>query len=109
MTDASQTPQPSADAGCGGHGGGGCGGCGCGGHGRTPELDARTIDPAIRQSAIFGVLMGLPPQGSVTIVAPHDPSPLAQLLSERLPGEYGVEVDRVADDEWRATFSRTAA
>lgn len=111
-TEATPTPQDPADAGCGGHGrddGGGCGGCGCGGHGGVPELDARIIDPTIRQSAIFGVLMGLPPQGRVRIVAPHDPSPIADLLAERLPGEYGVEVDQVGADEWRATFSRITA
>lgn len=106
-------------AGCGGHGhdeatsSGGCGGGGCGGMcgGGTyvPELDARVIDPVIRQSAIFGVLMGLPPAGSVKIVAVSDPTPIAELLASRLPGEYEVQVDEIDEHEWHATFSRSAA
>ena len=51
-------------------------------------LDARLIDPVIRQSAIFGVLVGLPPAGTVTIVTHENPAPIADLLHERLPGEY---------------------
>lgn len=106
------------DYGTGGHesaedsGGGGCGGgCAgmCGGGAYIPSLDARAIDPTIRQSAIFGVLMGLPPAGSVKIIGVIDPSPLAELLESRLPGEYSIEVDEVSEREWHATFSRSAA
>ena len=75
-SDTSAAPDAAAEScgtvpGCDGHGGcGGHGGGGCGGHGATepPILDARVIDPLIRQSAIFGVLVGLPPTGKVTIV-----------------------------------------
>jgi uncharacterized protein (DUF2249 family) len=100
--DDSQT----APTGCDGHGG--CGGGGsCGGHEvQIPELDARTIDPLIRQSAIFGVLMGLPPGAAVTIVAPTDPAPIVGLLEERLPGEYGVSAGQGGSQEWRVTFIR---
>ncbi len=99
----------TAPAGCNGQGG--CGsGSGCGGHEAViPELDARTIHPMIRQSAIFGVLVGLPPQAAVTIVAPNDPGPIVALLEERLPGEYAVMTDQAAADEWRVTFIRRAA
>lgn len=106
------------DHGCGGHaessngssgcGGGGCGGT-CGGGTYVPSLDARAIDPIIRQSAIFGVLMGLPPEGSVKIIGVTDPSPIAELLESRLPGEYSIEVAEVDELEWHATFSRSAA
>lgn len=99
----------TAPAGCDGHGG--CGGdSGCGGHETViPELDARTIHPLIRQSAIFGVLVGLPPQAAVTIVAPSDPGPIVTLLEERLPGEYAVTTAQGGEDEWRVTFIRRAA
>ncbi|GMA41293.1 DUF2249 domain-containing protein [Mobilicoccus caccae] len=88
----------------GGCGGGGCGG-GCGGP-YVPELDARELDPMIRQSAIFGVLMGLPSEGSVRVVVNTDPSGIAQLLEQRLPGEYSAEVDEVSEDEYRVLFAR---
>ena len=95
-------------AGCNGQGG--CGGAGgCGSHAappRVPVLDARTIDPLIRQAAIFGVLVGLPPNQAVTIVTDADPTPMAALLEERLPGEYAVEAVKTDDDEWRFTVAR---
>lgn len=99
----------TAPAGCDGHGG--CGGnSGCGSHEAViPELDARTIHPMIRQSAIFGVLVGLPPQAAVTIVAPNDPGPIVALLEERLPGEYAVTTAQGGAQEWRVTFIRRAA
>ena len=93
--------------GCGSHDGGGCGGCGgaCGGP-YIPELDARELDPVIRQSAIFGVLIGLPPQGLVRLIVNSDPSGIAELLEERLPGQYTADVDTVSDDEYRVLFTR---
>lgn len=98
----------NAPAGCDGHGG--CGsGAGCGHDLVIPELDARIIHPLIRQSAIFGVLVGLPPQAAVTIVAPNDPGPIVALLEERLPGEYAVSTTQGGQQEWRVTFVRRAA
>lgn len=88
----------------GGCGGGGCGG-GCGGP-YVPELDARALDPMIRQSAIFGVLMGLPAGGAVRVVVNTDPSGITELLEQRLPGQYGAEVETVSDDEFRVVFTR---
>lgn len=98
-----------ASSGCDGHGS--CGGDqGCGGHATLiPELDARTIHHRIRQSAIFGVLVGLAPGDGATIVAPHDPGPLVELMEQRLPGEYDVEVTCQNSDEWRVTFHRRGA
>lgn len=95
-------PGCNGHGGCGGHGGGGCG------HAPTytPTLDARQIDPMIRQSAIFGVLVGLPPAGSVTVVTQENPAPIADLLHERLPGEYQVSTDPTDDDAYRVTFAR---
>lgn len=95
-------PGCDGHGGCGGHGGGSCGHAATG----TPMLDARTIDPVIRQSAIFGVLVGLPPAGSVTIVTHEDPAPIADLLHERLPGEYQVSTETSDDDAYRVTFAR---
>ncbi len=95
-----------APPGCDGHGG--CGGNGgCGGHGApyVPVLDARQIDPAIRQSAIFGVLVGLPPAQAVTVITEQDPAPIAELLHERLPGEYEVATQQ-AEEAYEVTFAR---
>lgn len=106
--DASGTGEACGTApGCDGHGG--CGGQhGCGGHTHThtPTLDARLIDPVIRQSAIFGVLVGLPPASSVTIVTLENPAPIADLLHERLPGEYQVSTETSPDDSYWVTFAR---
>jgi uncharacterized protein (DUF2249 family) len=86
---------------------GGCGGnCACNSAPATPVLDARSIEPSIRQSAIFGVLVGMPPHASVVIVAPQDPAPIVDLLESRLPGEYSVAGEKVSDDEFRVTFTR---
>ncbi|GAB78614.1 Uncharacterized conserved protein, DUF2249 family [Austwickia chelonae] len=119
MSDPAANAHPADVAGA--HGGGGCGsespgcdgqgGCGsgggCGGHlTYVPELDARTLDPMIRQSAIFGVLVGLPPEEAVTVVTDQDPAPIAELLEERLPGEYTVTTETTEDDSYRVTFAR---
>ncbi len=94
--------------GCDGHGG--CGGqSGCGSHEQTtPLFDARSIDPRIRQSAIFGVLMGLPPGEAVTVVTPGDPTPIADLLNERLPGQYEATAAELEDGIFLVTFERLA-
>ncbi|MBW3084002.1 hypothetical protein KEM60_00185 [Austwickia sp. TVS 96-490-7B] len=93
--------------GCDGQGGCGSGG-GCGGHTvqYVPLLDARTIDPVIRQSAIFGVLIGLPSQESVVVVTDQDPEPVADLLAEQLPGEYTVVTESVDEDELQGVSYR---
>lgn len=106
---APATTEPCGDVpgcdghgGCGGHGGGGC-------HhapAYTPVLDARTIDPLIRQSAIFGVLVGLPPHAAVTVITEQDPAPIADLLHERLPGEYEVATEPTDDAAFTVTFAR---
>lgn len=102
--------EPDAD-GCGS---GTCGGSGsCGGHGscgshapHTPVLDARLIDPVIRQSAIFGVLIGMPTGGAVTIVSDQDPTPISDLIRDRLPGSFEVTSERLGEQEWRVDFAR---
>lgn len=89
-----------------------CGGCGCGAGGcgsgprRVPELDARVIDPTIRQAAVFGVLIGLTPGGGATIVTDEAPDLVRTLIEGQFAGQYVVEGGRVGDDEWRTTFTR---
>lgn len=94
----------SGAGGCAGHGS--CGGSGSCGNGHVPVLDARTIDPVIRQSAIFGVLIGLAPGAAVTIVSDQDPQPIAALMQERLPGSFEIDLDRAGEAEWRVGFAR---
>lgn len=89
-----------------------CGSCGCGAGGcgsgprRIPELDARAIDPAIRQAAVFGVLIGLAPGGGATIVTDESPDLVRTLIEGQFAGQYVVEGGQVEDDEWRTTFTR---
>lgn len=91
-------------AGCGG--GCACGAGGCGSGGPVPELDARAIDPAIRQAAIFGVLIGQPPAGRVVIVTDGRPDLVLTLLEGQFAGQYEAAIEEVSDEEWRTTFTR---
>ena len=94
--------EPEASAGCGRCA---CGEGGCGGA-RTPELDARVIDPAIRQSAIFGVLIGLPPAASAVVVTEASPDLVLTLIEGQFAGQYAVEGGQVDEQEWRTKFTR---
>ncbi len=91
-----------------------CGACGCGAGGcgsgprRIPELDARVIDPTIRQAAIFGVLIGLTPGGGATIVTDEAPDLVRTLIEGQFAGQYAVDGGQVGDDEWRTTFTRVS-
>lgn len=94
---------------------GGCGSCSCGsggcggsGGGRVPELDARPIDPALRQAAILGVLVGLVPGASAAIVTDGEPELILMIIEQQFAGQYEISFDQVADDEWRTKFLRVA-
>lgn len=92
----------------------GCGSCACGsggcggGGGRVPELDARPIDPALRQAAILGVLVGLVPGASAAIVTDGEPELVLMLIEQQFPGQYEIAMDEVGDSEWRTKFLRVA-
>lgn len=104
-TDETQLDGAADAAGCGSCG---CGAGGCGSNARVPELDARTIDPQIRQSAVFGVLIGLPPGGGATVVTDAAPELVLTLIEAQFAGQYTVESAQLAPDEWRTTFTRVA-
>ncbi len=94
---------------------GGCGSCSCGqdgsggcGGGRVPELDARTIDPALRNAAVFGVLVALVPGSSAVIIDEAEPEVVLMLIAERFPGQYEITGAQAAPGEWRAKFARVA-
>lgn len=92
----------------------GCGSCGCGaggcgsGQARVPELDARGIDQQIRQSAIFGVLIGLAPGSGATVITEASPELVMTLIQGQFAGQYAVEGGQVDEQEWRTTFTRVA-
>lgn len=90
----------------------GCGSCGCGeggcGGGRVPELDARPIDPALRNAAVFGVLVGLAEGVSAIIVTDEKPELILMLMEEKFPGQYEINMDEVSPTEWRTKFLRCA-
>ena len=106
IANAEQSNGEQTSGGCGsctcGSGGGGCGG------GRVPELDARTIDSAIRNAAIFGVLVGLAPSASAAIVTEEKPELVLMLIEEQLPGQYEVDITEAEPGHWRTKFVRTA-
>ncbi len=83
------------------------GGCQCGcSHDELPELDARTLPPAIRHGSILGALESLQPGASMVLIAPHDPLPLLAQVAERFGDaiEYGYG-DR-QPDAVRVRFTR---
>lgn len=90
----------------------GCGSCGCGAGGcggapsRVPEFDARGVDPMIRQSAVFGVLIGLTPGAGATVVTADSPDLVRTLIEGQFAGQYRVEGGQVDEQEWRTTFTR---
>ncbi len=113
--DAAPEGEPGSSSGCGSSGSPGCdghGGCGsgggCGGHAvdTVPHLDTRIIDPRIRQSAIFGVLIGMPPGAQVAIVTDYDPEPIASLIEERLPGAFSMVTEQAERGAWQVSFAR---
>lgn len=112
MTDAAQTTTDATEApsgGCGGACGCGAGGGGCGsGAGRVPVLDARPIDPAIRQAAILGVLVGLAPGTSALLVTEERPELALMLVEQQFPGQYEITFDEGGEGESRTKFFRVA-
>jgi len=110
-TDANATdptvsdPGTAGGGGCGG-GGCGCGAGGCGGNARVPELDARPIDPQIRQAAIFGVLIGLPPGSAATVLTDESPELVMTLIEGQFAGQYDIACEQQGEDLWRTTFTR---
>lgn len=109
VADASAAVEDVADAPSSGCGSCACGAGGCGGGtARVPALDARPIDPAIRQSAVFGVLIGLPPGAAAEIVTDSSPDLVLTLIEGQFSGQYSVTGGQVGDEEWRTTFTRVA-
>ena len=90
----------------------GCGGCGCGsggcgdGRARVPEFDAGPVDPLIRQSAVFGVLIGLTPGAGATVITEESPDLVRTLIEGQFAGQYRIEGGQVEEQEWRTTFTR---
>lgn len=104
--DVTESAQAAEAAGCGSCG---CGAGGCGsGQARVPELDARGIDQQIRQSAIFGVLIGLAPGSGATVITEASPELVMTLIQGQFAGQYAVEGGQVDEQEWRTTFTRVA-
>lgn len=83
------------------------GGCTCGHH-EVEELvlDVRSIPHAIRHASVLGAFDAIPLGGSLTLVAPHNPVPLLNQLSERAT----IAVDYLLEEpgEWRLSITRTA-
>lgn len=87
---------------------GGCGGnCTCDATAEeTPVLDVRLIPHSIRHATVLGALSGVEPNGSLVLVAPHDPLPLLRDLEDREPGAFDVSYDQRGHDEWHVRLTR---
>lgn len=83
------------------------GGCQCGcNHDEMPELDARTLPPAIRHGAILGALESLKPGTSMVLIAPHEPHPLLAQVAERFGDEIEHAIGTVQPGAVRVRFTR---
>lgn len=73
-----------------------------------PELDARPIDPALRQAAILGVLVGLVPGASAAIVTDEEPELVLMLIEQQFAGQYEITMGEGSEGGWRTKFLRVA-
>jgi len=70
-------------------------------------LDVRAIPHPVRHAAILGALNSLAPGFSLTIDAPHMPTPLLAQVQE-LPGEFVHTVLQDGPEHWIVRITRTA-
>ena len=97
-------PDPTgspASSGCG------CGSCGCGAANDAPVLDVRTIPREVRHAAVIGAVGAVPVDGSIVLLAPHDPVPLLRELDALHPGALAVAYDESGPDTWAVRLRRT--
>nr|WP_040283235.1 DUF2249 domain-containing protein [Tessaracoccus massiliensis] len=81
--------------------------CGCGGHDDAlPELDARVIPHAIRHAAIHGVVDSLQHGSAFVLVAPHNPLPLLQQISDRHGDDIRVSYVQEGPEAWKLKLAR---
>lgn len=80
--------------------------CGCGQHDvEEPVLDVRVIPHVIRHASVIGAFDAIPPGGTLVLVAPHNPIPLLNQLSERC----GIDVEYLDDapEAWRLRVTKS--
>ncbi|MFC6239598.1 DUF2249 domain-containing protein [Longivirga aurantiaca] len=95
------TTSPTASSGCG------CGTCGCGAASEAPVLDVRTIPREVRHAAVIGAVGAVPVDGSIVLLAPHDPLPLLRELDTLWPGVLTVAYDESGPETWAVRLLRT--
>jgi len=82
-------------------------GCTCGEHDLGDiVLDVRTIPHAIRHASVLGAFGAIPADGSLVLVAPHNPLPLLNQLAEQ--AQIDVEYLVQGPEEWRLRVTRLA-
>jgi uncharacterized protein (DUF2249 family) len=82
-------------------------GCSCGeADADLPELDVREIPHAIRHATVFGAFDAVPVDGSMILVAHHDPIPLLHQLAERSGGRLAVSYEQRGPEVWRLRLTR---
>ena len=71
-----------------------------------PVLDARTVPHAIRHATIFGALDAVHAGDGLVLLAPHDPLPLLDQITQRHPGRFNVSYLQRGPQTWRLQFAR---
>ena len=99
--DLSLSTGTTTSAGCG------CGSCGCGAQSEAPVLDVRTIPREVRHAAVIGAVGAVPVDGSIVLLAPHDPLPLLRELDTLWPGALTVAYDESGPETWAVRLRRT--
>lgn len=95
-------PQPTSTPVAGGEGHT----CGCAHDDAAPVMDVRPIPHAVRHGAVFGAFAATPPGSSLVIIAPHNPLPLLDQLSQRF--ELEVSYLKQEPEEWHVNLHRLA-
>lgn len=81
--------------------------CGCGeSDSDDPVLDVREVPHSIRHATVFGAFDAVPVDGSLVLVAPHDPIPLLRQLDHRLSGRLEISYLQSGPDAWRLRLTK---
>lgn len=71
-----------------------------------PELDARAIPHAIRHGAVIGAFAQVRPGAAMVLVAPHNPVPLLNQLTEIEGDALEISYLDEGPDVWRLRLGR---
>lgn len=71
-----------------------------------PELDVRTLAPAVRHTTIFATFDGLRPGGGFLLINDHDPKPLRYQFEAEHAGEFTWDYIESGPRTWQVRIGR---